>query len=313
MRSKRRRVVGIAMAMSVAVGVTGCTPEQTATWQAYLDRQVTAPVPAPALSGPALRLAWSDEFSQATVDSRRWSHREPWNNPPGFRNDSEGWLPFPATAANLSVSNGAASIRAVRDQVAINSGKVMTTAMLTSRDKYNSFTHGVVEARMRIPTGKGLWPQFWLLGNGTAHDGWPKTGEIDIFEFANNASGGAGRMYSSVHWGDVTNGSITAHHTASKSAAPSWWGDGEFHTFTLHRTADFLRFYIDGVQVMQLLPGETVRDYPTAVPKDGVLFKSPMHIRFGLEVGGPWAGQGLSPGQYEPGEMVIDYVRAWSS
>jgi hypothetical protein len=36
-----------------------------------------------------------------------------------------------------------------------------------------------------------------------------------------------------------------------------------------------------------------------------------MHVRLSLEVGGPWAGQGHDPAAYEPGDLVVDYVRAW--
>lgn len=312
MRSKRKRFVGIAMAVSVAVGVTGCTPEQAATWQAHLDSRAAEGAPAAALAGPALRLAWSDDFNGTALDASKWSNREPWHAASGFVNDSEAWLPHPATGTNLSVRDGAATLMARRDAVAAAKGKVMTTSMLTTRGSYDAFTHGVVEARMRIPTGKGLWPAFWLLGNGTGAEGWPRSGEIDIFEFVNNSSGGAGRMYSSVHWGDGALGSGSSHHAASKSVAPAWWADGKFHTFTLHRTANFLRFHVDGIQVMQLVPGETVEWYPTPLPKGGALFNSPMHIRISLEVGGPWAGQGLTSAAYEPGDLAVDYVRVWT-
>ena len=274
--------------------------------------------PAPPSSGlnptpplPGVTLAWSDEFDGSAIDTSKWSNKEPWQSGPGFANDSEAWLPNPATSTNLTVANGTLSLKARREALATNNGRVMTTAMMTSRDKYNTFTHGVIEARVKLPTGKGLWPAFWLLGNGTGASGWPKTGEVDIFEYVNNASGGNGRMYSSVHWGDVVNGSISSHHAASKSAASPWWGDGQFHTFSLHRTSSFLRFSIDGVQVMELAPGELVPYYATAIPAGGALFDDPMHVRLSLEVGGPWAGQGYSSSQYEGGDMVVDYVRAW--
>ena len=40
------------------------------------------------------------------------------------------------------------------------------------------FTYGTATARMKLPAGSGLWPAFWLLGNGK----WPDCGEVDIME-----------------------------------------------------------------------------------------------------------------------------------
>jgi len=276
-----------------------------------LDSASALVEPTPALEGEDVQLAWSDEFEGDEVDAHMWSNRECWHNSPGFVNDSEAWLPFPATSENLLQADGVVRLQARRDQEATDRGHVMTTAMLTTRERYDTFTHGVVEARMKIPTGRGLWPAFWLMGNGTDDEGWPQTGEIDIFEFVNNGSGGTGRMYSSVHWGDIVDGAVASHQSTGKSVEVPWWGDNEFHTFTLHRTSDFLCFYVDGEQVIKLLPGEPVDGYPMPVPDGGALFEDPMHIRLSLEVGGPWAGQAHEPATYEPGELVIDYVRAW--
>jgi len=297
---------------------TPTTPPPLPTTSPTPPPSTTTPTtPPPSSVGPVpgvpggFTLAWSDEFDGSSVDTTKWSNKETWQGSPGFVNDSEAWLPYPATSTNLTVADGALTLKARREALATSNGAAMTTAMMTSRDKYNTFTHGVVEARVKLPTGKGLWPAFWLIGNGTGASGWPKTGEIDIFEYVNNASGGIGRMYSSVHWGDIVNGSIASHYASSKSVASPWWGDGQFHTFSLHRTSNFLRFYIDGVQVMQLSPGELVPDYAKPIPAGGALFDDPMHVRLSLEVGGPWAGQGYSPSQYEPGDMVVDYVRSW--
>ena len=36
---------------------------------------------------------------------------------------------------------------------------------------------------MKLPTGRGLWPAFWLLGANVDQVGWPQAGEIDIMEY----------------------------------------------------------------------------------------------------------------------------------
>jgi beta-glucanase (GH16 family) len=130
--------------------------------------------PTPALDDADLELAWSDEFDGGEVDLSSWSTRECWHDRPGFVNDSDAWLPYPATSANLSQADGVLRLKAVEDQVASQQGKVMSTAMLTTRERFDTFTHGVVEARLKVPTGRGLWPAFWLMATARTRAGGPR-------------------------------------------------------------------------------------------------------------------------------------------
>lgn len=41
-----------------------------------------------------------------------------------------------------------------------------------------TFSYGIFSAEIQLPKGKGLWPAFWLCGEGP----WPESGEIDIME-----------------------------------------------------------------------------------------------------------------------------------
>lgn len=38
-----------------------------------------------------------------------------------------------------------------------------------------SFTYGKIEARVKVPSGQGLWPAFWMLGSNIDTVGWPKS------------------------------------------------------------------------------------------------------------------------------------------
>ena len=74
------------------------------------------------------------------------------------------------------VSEGVLSLTAfIDEQGQIRSGKLTTAGK-------HSFKHGYIEARIRLPHGRGLWPAFWMMPEGQ-HDGWPLEGEIDILEW----------------------------------------------------------------------------------------------------------------------------------
>lgn len=46
-----------------------------------------------------------------------------------------------------------------------------------------TFLTGRIEARIKLPSGLGLWAAFWMLpSNSTARGNWAATGEIDIME-----------------------------------------------------------------------------------------------------------------------------------
>ena len=49
---------------------------------------------------------------------------------------------------------------------------------INTRNKVE-FTYGTAAARIKMTEGSGLWPAWWLLGNGR----WPESGEIDIMEY----------------------------------------------------------------------------------------------------------------------------------
>jgi hypothetical protein len=63
---------------------------------------------------------------------------------------------------------------------------------LSNNVPYNVFRHGYLEARSRVPVGKGAWSAFWLGSEYHARNWeWPHTcppyrAEIDIHEMLSN-------------------------------------------------------------------------------------------------------------------------------
>lgn len=97
----------------------------------------------------------------------------------------------------------------------------------------STFPFGKIEARIKIPKGKGFWPAFWMFG------GSPVYNEIDIFEFWENST---------------TDHNMTVHYDFDKDGNPSmclsdYTGvdfSQDFHTFTLIWEKNEIKWYVDG-------------------------------------------------------------------
>lgn len=57
----------------------------------------------------------------------------------------------------------------------------ITSARLTTQTGFAT-RYGRVEARIKVPGGRGTWPAFWMLGSDIDEVGWPACGEIDVME-----------------------------------------------------------------------------------------------------------------------------------
>ena len=57
-----------------------------------------------------------------------------------------------------------------------------TSARLTTQGHFSQ-EYGRFEARIQVPSGKGVWPAFLLMGDDLSTAGWPACGEIDIMEY----------------------------------------------------------------------------------------------------------------------------------
>ena len=259
-------------------------------------------------------LLFEDEFDGRALQSDRWADHEPWQGD-GF-STSDAWYPVPHSKNELEISDGKATLKARRGSK-LPEGKPLTSVDLNTRGKF-SIPAGVTsftEARLNAPTGRGLLPAFWLLGDGTndTGEGWPINGEIDILEFANNVDE-VDRPYASVWYpkdvytsppGTFLNGT---HDTHPDSFAPEPGLKGTWHTWGLFRSPERMDVYIDGVRRFTFLPGEK---YKQGTPLPQMLFERPAHVRLSLGVGGEWAGAGRDFSEYDEGELQVDYVRSW--
>ena len=241
-------------------------------------------------------IVWQDEFSGSSLDTSKW---EPmigdgctygvcgWGN-----NELEYYQ-----AENATVSGGTLKIEAREQRVR---GKKYTSARLRTLNR-GDFTFGRMEARIKIPTGQGLWPAFWMLSTDEVYGGWPQSGEIDIME---NIGSEPATVHGTIHFGQPypNNQSTGASTKLSFDPAATEVFADDFHTFAVEREQNVIRWYMDDV----LYSTKTTADTdPQTWP-----FNERFHFLLNVAVGGNWPGSPDASTVF-PQTMEVDYVRVY--
>lgn len=233
-------------------------------------------------------LSWADEFDGTSVKTSNWT----------FETGASGWgnneLQNYTNGDNAEVKDGKLIITAkkVNDKQQVGS---YTSTRLISQGK-QAFTYGKMEIRAKLPSGKGIWPAIWMLGENISSVSWPACGEIDIMEYV-------GYQPNTIH--------ATVHTTAGSGAN----GDGssktletaeeDFHVYGLIWTEKEMIFYTDSPENV------THRYAPSNKSDDNWPFDKQQFFILNVAVGGNWGGaQGIDNSIF-PQSMEIDYVRVY--
>ena len=179
-------------------------------------------------------LVWADEFDGTSLNLDNWSYQIG----DGCDINLCGWGNSELQSyqqANAVVENGELNITA-RQENAGNSR--YTSARIRTINKLD-FTFGRIEARIKLPSGGGLWPAFWMLSTDEVYGFWPQSGEIDIMEWVGNQKA---QVFGTLHFGQPfpanrsTGGSI--------NSLDGDFGD-EYHVYAVEWEANEIRWYID--------------------------------------------------------------------
>ncbi len=231
---------------------------------------------------PNWELVWNDEFDQASPDTSEW---ELLTRRDSFNNELQYYLP-----EQITTSNGNLVITASDQPI---DGKQYRSGRMES---WQTFGFGRFEARMRLTSGQGYWPAFWLFPNSPEVP-WPTGGEIDILE---NRGSQPHLVSSAYHYNTVPNTSIVVydeHSPLNPDGTPV-----NFHTtfndFTVEWEPDEMRFYVNGV------------NYHTITSDQVINFATPKNITLNLAVGGFFGGD-PDPSTPFPADLLVDYVRVW--
>jgi beta-glucanase (GH16 family) len=230
---------------------------------------------------------WSDEFNYTGRPvGTKWSYDVGGS---GWGNNE---LQYYTNGGNSYVANGYLTITAKRENF---QGSAYTSSRMVTKFK-GDFKYGRFEARMRLPTGRGTWPAFWLLPTDNAYGIWPNSGEIDIME----------------HVGyDPTRVHITTH-TRAYNGANGLQRSGtrvvptaliSFHVYRVDWTPLTIRGFIDDEKVFEYPDLHTgTAQWP---------FNRRFHMLLNIAIGGNWGGlQGVDNTIF-PATMLVDYVRVY--
>ena len=237
------------------------------------------------------QLVWSDEFNGATLDDNVWTIQQGTGNN-GWGNSEKQY--YTGRTENLRVEDGCLVIEARKEDY---EGAEYTSARIMSKGK-KDFTYGKMEARINLPSGGGLWPAFWMLGNGN----WPACGEIDIMEYVGNAPN---RVLGTLHTIKDRDG---AHSSRAYTGLTNI--ENNFHVYGIewvqeeNKGRDVIRFYVDGEVYSEQV--ESVIDDNDYWP-----FNKPEFFIINMAVGGSLGGKIDDAIWSEPRLMKVDWVRVY--
>jgi beta-glucanase (GH16 family) len=243
------------------------------------------------------RLIWSDNFegpAGSSPSSKKWSFDtggSGWGN-----HELESYTSRPMNAEldgrGHLVITARAETYAGRDGIA----RSYTSARLQTFNEFQ-FKYGLVEARIKVPSGAGLISQFWALGSEAyeSSSAWPRSGEIDTMEVRGSQPH---VVEGTIHgpWSWAPHGVSASAHTSASLASG-------FHVYGMEWTSDRIRFILDGYVYQTITP----TDLPTGAAWP---FKHPYFLLMDLAVGGEWAGSPNSTTPF-PDMMTVDWVRVW--
>ncbi len=239
------------------------------------------------LTYPNYTLAWSDEFSGASINTNDWN----------FETGNSGWgnhelENYTGRPQNAFLSNGNLIIEARSELMA---GSNYSSARMTTMGK-RSFKFGRIDIRAKLPVTKGMWPALWMLGSNISTTPWPMCGETDIMELVGlnpqkvqgtcHYANGAG-----VHDSKGGGYSLSAGDFSQK-----------FHVYSIIWVTDSIQFYVDDILYF------TMSNALAATPN--YPFNNPSFFIFNVAVGGDWPGSPDGTTGF-PQRMFVDYVRVF--
>ena len=276
---------------------TTSTDDASAPGSSGLDGGTNPSPPNDAADGAALpgwTLTWADEFNGSdgsAVDPTKWKHDvggTGWgNNELEYYTDaSQNAVVMGGNLVITATKTGASQYKCSYGTCNYTSARLLTQGLFSQQ-------YGRFEARAQMPTGKGLWPAIWALGDNISTVSWPACGEIDFMEtIGTDIMNNHGSLHMPSSYGP--SGEYKLPNGASYADA--------FHVFVFEWEPGTIRFYVDDnlyeTQTSKVPSGDTWE------------FEHPFFLLINVAVGGQWPGSPDATTVF-PQTLKVDYVRVY--
>jgi beta-glucanase (GH16 family) len=192
-----------------------------------------------AMDGQGSDLLFADEFNAGQLDRSKWNVIGPefWVN-----NEQQAYVDTPDAVRELpagSVDGADGGVLVLqpnfRKDYKVPGGRTadFVSGRIDSSGKFE-FTHGRAVARIKMPDAEGVWPAFWLLGNGS----WPETGEIDIMEYVGEADWTGVALHGKGYSGETP--------LVDRQFFPPGTDVTQWHEYSVDWTSEQILFKVDG-------------------------------------------------------------------
>lgn len=238
---------------------------------------------------PAAEYFWNDEFDGESIDLNKWTF-DIGTGASGWGNNE--WEYYTDRKENAYIKDGVLHIRAQKEDY---EGQKYTSARMLTKGKF-AFKYGTVEARIALPTGKGIWPAFWMLGENFDTVGWPACGEIDIIEAVNTEN----KIYGTNHWANGAEYATYGNNTGNYRNQKFELDITQFHTYKFTWNEKYIRMFVDDFMYHEILIENNEGDTEE--------FHKPFFFLLNVAVAGNWPGFEVDDSQF-PNEMLVDYIR----
>ena len=238
---------------------------------------------------PAEVYFWNDEFDGEAIDTSKWMF-EIGTGSNGWGNNEKEY--YTSRKDNAYIKDGVLHICAKKEDY---EGQKYTSARMLTKGKF-AFKYGTVEARIALPTGKGIWPAFWMLGENFDTVGWPACGEIDIIESVNSEN----IVYGTNHWANGSEYATYGNNTGNYRDQQHKMDITQFHTYKFTWDEKYIRMFVDDFMYHEILIENNTGDTEE--------FHKPFFFLLNVAVAGNWPGFEVDDAQF-PNEMLVDYIR----